>query len=204
MNESGFIAVIISLIGAHVLSSIDGQHFLLSPFDGEAARCRLYFHTLTMPSLEEVTMKPCVVWKVAMSVMMSWCPTGTDSGPRRGESSTTPLFCLLWISCRSELRRLQKQSVRFDQNRPGANAYLDHFSSLDDLPAVEDRRAVQRVVGSSCHNVRPVRIRQVPEPETTTNRQVWFNPFTTAAKLSHGYLVGGVSTALIMDLFQLF
>lgn len=55
----------------------------------------LHFHTLTMPSLDEVTMKPCVVWKVAMSVMMSWCPTGRDSGPRRGESSTTPLFCLL-------------------------------------------------------------------------------------------------------------
>lgn len=30
-----------------------------------------HFHTLTMPSLDEVTMKPCVVWKVAMSVMMS-------------------------------------------------------------------------------------------------------------------------------------
>merc|ERR1719357_1843243 len=59
----------------------------------------LHFQTLTMPSLDEVTMKPWVVWKVAMSVMMSWCPTGRDSGPRRGEFSATPLFCLLWISC---------------------------------------------------------------------------------------------------------
>lgn len=58
-----------------------------------------HFHTLTMPSLDEVTMKPCVVWKVPTSVMMSWCPTGSESGPRRGESSAAPLFCLLWISC---------------------------------------------------------------------------------------------------------
>lgn len=52
-----------------------------------------------MPSLEAVTMKPCVVWKVAMSVMMSWWPTGRDSGPLRGPSSLGPTFCLFWISC---------------------------------------------------------------------------------------------------------
>lgn len=43
--------------------------------------------------------------------------------------------------------------------------YLDHLSPLDDLAAVEDRWTVQRVVGSSRHNVRPLRIGQVPEPE---------------------------------------
>lgn len=32
---------------------------------------KLYFHTFTMPSLEAVTIKPCVVWKVAMSVIIS-------------------------------------------------------------------------------------------------------------------------------------
>ncbi|KAG9276124.1 collagen alpha-6(VI) chain isoform X1, partial [Astyanax mexicanus] len=32
---------------------------------------------------------------VAMSVMMSWWPTGSDSGPLRGASSVEPLFCLL-------------------------------------------------------------------------------------------------------------
>lgn len=57
-----------------------------------------HFQTLTMPSLEEVTIKPWVVWNVAISVMMSWWPTGRDSGPRRGVSSVDPLFCLLWIS----------------------------------------------------------------------------------------------------------
>lgn len=54
-----------------------------------------HFQTFTMPSLEEVTMKPWVVWKVAMSVIMSWWPTGKDSGPRRGASSVAPAFCLL-------------------------------------------------------------------------------------------------------------
>lgn len=43
-------------------------------------------------------MKPCVVWNVATSVMMSWCPTGRDSGPLRGASSLGPAFCLFWIS----------------------------------------------------------------------------------------------------------
>lgn len=62
------------------------------------AQCVSHFQTLTMPSLEEVTIKPWVVWKVAISVMMSWWPTGRDSGPRRGVSSVDPLFCLLWIS----------------------------------------------------------------------------------------------------------
>lgn len=38
----------------------------------DALAPRLHFQTLTMPSLDDVTMKPCVVWKVAMSVMMSW------------------------------------------------------------------------------------------------------------------------------------
>lgn len=217
-----------------------------------------------MPSLDEVTMKPCVVWKVAMSVMMSWCPTGSDSGPRRGESSTTPLFCLLWISCRDAkmvfnlththrgimgndpcyggdnwshfclFNFLKWSSVRhecddcdskfkkdlspddlsllkillIDQTAhfinfttdcwinsfhpirhsnfyqpkvdfymtaecvPVQSVYLGrvcthlyNFSSFDDLPAVEDRRTVQRVIGSSRHDVRPLRIRQIPEPE---------------------------------------
>lgn len=59
----------------------------------------LHFQTLTMPSLEAVTMKPCVVWKVATSVMISWWPTGRDSGPLRGPSSLGPTFCLFWISC---------------------------------------------------------------------------------------------------------
>lgn len=65
------------------------------PFKGHGTT---HFQTLTIPSLEDVTMKPWVVWKVAMSVMMSWWPTGRDSGPRRGVSSVDPLFCLLWIS----------------------------------------------------------------------------------------------------------
>lgn len=43
--------------------------------------------------------------------------------------------------------------------------YLYYFSPFNDLPAVEDRRAVQRVIGSSGHDVGPLRIRQVPEPE---------------------------------------
>lgn len=46
-----------------------------------------------------------------------------------------------------------------------ACAYLYDLGPFDDLAAVEDRRAVQRVVGSARHNVRPFRIRQVPEPE---------------------------------------
>ena len=58
-----------------------------------------HFQTLTIPSLEAVTMKPCVVWNVATSVMMSWWPTGRDSGPFRGASSLGPTFCLFWISC---------------------------------------------------------------------------------------------------------
>lgn len=44
-------------------------------------------------------------------------------------------------------------------------AYLYDLRPFDDLAAVEDRRAVQRVVGSARHNVRPFRICQVPEPE---------------------------------------
>lgn len=66
----------------------------------EDTRGAVYFQTLTIPSLDDVTMKPWVVWKVAMSVMMSWWPTGRDSGPLRGASSIAPLFCLLWISYR--------------------------------------------------------------------------------------------------------
>lgn len=69
----------------------------------------LYFHTFTMPSLEAVTIKPCVVWKVAMSVIMSWCPAGSDSGPLRGASSLGPTVCLLWISY-----KLKWTSIKLD------------------------------------------------------------------------------------------
>lgn len=73
---------------------------------------RTYFHTFTIPSLEAVTMKPWVVWKVAMSVMMSWCPTGRDSGPLRGVSSLGPTFCLFWISCLVGRSQKQRPEVK--------------------------------------------------------------------------------------------
>lgn len=57
--------------------------------------CKLYkllgFHflTITIPSLEAVTMAHFrFVWNAATSVMMSWCPTGRDSGPLQGASLT--------------------------------------------------------------------------------------------------------------------
>lgn len=146
-----------------------------------------------IPSLDDVTMNPCVVWKVAMSVMMSWCPTGSDSGPRRGESSAAPLFCLLWISWDGGGRQAKphyfilfafffffsKRLLTFsrfcgdskyesqchDVVTYASSAYLHYLGAFNDLPAVQDGWAVQRIVGPARHDVRPLRVRQVPEPE---------------------------------------
>lgn len=79
--------------------SIPSCFSLLPVFTVPIGQCNFYFHTLTMPSRDAVTINPWVVWKVAMSVIMSWCPTGKDSGPLRGVSSVGPTFCLFWISC---------------------------------------------------------------------------------------------------------
>lgn len=42
--------------------------------------------------------------------------------------------------------------------------YLYNFSPFNDLPAVEHRWTMQRVVSAARHDVRPLRIGQVPEP----------------------------------------
>lgn len=43
-------------------------------------------------------------------------------------------------------------------------AHLDHLGSFDDLPVVQNRWTVQRVVGSSHYDVGPFGIHQVPKP----------------------------------------